>query len=145
MKFIFDNTTNIFLLALALSSGAALLFLSLQSRGAKASPLQATQLMNQGKSLILDVRSSEEFAQGHVREAKNIALADLSTRLGELNKFKAQAVIVVCGNGNLSARATTILQAAGFERAVRLDGGLAAWQAAGLPIAKLTQNAQAKS
>lgn len=136
MKFIFDNTTNIFLLVLALSSGAALLFLSLQSRGAKASPLQATQLMNQGKSLILDVRSSEEFALGHVREAKNIALADLSNRLGELNKFKTQAVIVVCGNGNLSARATTILQAAGFERAVRLDGGLAAWQAAGLPIAK---------
>ena len=136
MKFIFDNTTNIFLLILALSSGAALLFLSLQSRGAKASPLEATQMMNQGKSLILDVRSSDQFAQGHLRDAKNIALADLSTRLGELNKFKAQAVIVVCGNGNLSARATTILQAAGFERAVRLDGGLAAWQAAGLPIAK---------
>lgn len=93
-------------------------------------------MMNQGKSLILDVRSSDQFAQGHLRDAKNIALADLSTRLGELNKFKAQAVIVVCGNGNLSARATTILQAAGFERAVRLDGGLAAWQAAGLPIAK---------
>jgi rhodanese-related sulfurtransferase len=136
VKFIFDNTTNIFLLILALSSGAALLFLSLQSRGAKASPLEATQMMNQGKSLILDVRSSDQFAQGHLRDAKNIALADLSTRLNELNKFKAQAVIVVCGNGNLSARATTILQAAGFERAVRLDGGLAAWQAAGLPIAK---------
>lgn len=136
MKFLIDNPTNIFLLILAISSGAALLFLALQNRGAKATPLQATQLMNQGKSLILDVRSGEDFALNHVREAKNIALADLSGRINELNKFKAHPVIVVCGNGNLSSKATAILQAAGFERAVSLEGGLVAWQAAGLPTVK---------
>ncbi len=133
MKFIIDN---IFLLGLALASGAALLYLSLQNLGAKASALQATQLMNRGKTLILDVREAGEFANAHLRDAKNIALAELSTRLKELEKFKALPVIVVCQNGNQSSKATAQLQRAGFEQAVSLEGGLAAWQAAGLPTTK---------
>jgi rhodanese-related sulfurtransferase len=133
VKFIIDN---IMLIALATSSGLALLFLSLQSRGAKATPIAATQLMNRGKTLILDVRNSTEFATGHLREAKNIALAELGQRIGELEKFKTVPVIVVCQSGTLSSRATLQLQRAGFANAVSLEGGLTAWQAAGLPTAK---------
>ncbi len=133
MKFIIDN---IVLIVLAISSGAALLFLSLQNRGAKATPIAATQLMNRGKTLVLDVRTSTEFATGHLRDAKNIALGDLAKRIGELEKFKSTQVIVVCRSGNLSSRATLLLQRAGFANVVSLEGGLTAWQAAGLPTTK---------
>ena len=133
VKFIIDN---IILIGLACTSGLALLWMSLQNMGAKASPIQATQLMNRGKHLILDVRAAAEFAAGHLQGAKNIQLAELEKRIGELEKFKALPVIVVCQSGNQSSKATTQLQRGGFEQAVSLEGGLAAWLAAGLPTIK---------
>jgi rhodanese-related sulfurtransferase len=133
VKFIIDN---ILLLGLVLLSGGALLWPVLQRRGAKATPLQATQLINQGKTTILDVRAAVDFAKGHLRDAKNIPLADLPKRIGELDKVKAKPVLVVCQSGDLSSKATMQLQKDGFAEAVSLEGGLAAWQTLGLPLAK---------
>ncbi|MBC7499036.1 MAG: rhodanese-like domain-containing protein [Herminiimonas sp.] len=133
MKFIIDN---IWLFGLVLLSGGALLLPILQRRGNKVSLLQATQLINQGKTLILDVRTAEEFAVAHVRDAKNIPLKDLPKRIGELDKFKAKSVVVVCSSGVQSSKATGQLKNAGFNDVYSLDGGLAAWQAQGLPTAK---------
>lgn len=133
MKFISDN---IILIGLAFSSGMALLWMTLQNLGPRASAVQATQLINRGKTLILDVRAADEFGTGHLQNAKNIPLAELGTRLGELDKFKAQPVIVVCNSGTLSGKATSQLVKAGFAQAVTLEGGIAAWKEVGLPIAK---------
>lgn len=133
MKFFIDN---IWLIALVLVSGGALLWPNLQRRGAKVSVLQATQLINQGKSVILDVRDPAAFAAGHLRDAKNIPLNELPNRLGELDKFKSKAVIAVCQTGVQSAKAAAQLKKAGFNEAFSLNGGVAAWQAQGLPIAK---------
>lgn len=133
MKFFIDN---IWLIALVLVSGGALLWPNLQRRGAKVSILQATQLINQGKSVILDVRDPAAFAAGHLRDAKNIPLNELPNRLGELDKFKSKAVIAVCQTGVQSAKAAAQLKKAGFNEAFSLNGGVAAWQAQGLPIAK---------
>lgn len=133
MKFFIDN---IWLIGLALVSGGALLWPSLQRRGAKVTQLQATQLINQGKALILDVRDPSEFAGGHLRDARNIPFKELPNRLGELEKFKARPVIAVCQSGVMSSKATTMLRKGGFTGAVTLDGGMAAWRAQGLPIAK---------
>ena len=133
MKFIIDN---IWLFGLVLVSGGALLWPSLQRRGTKVSLLQATQMINQGKTLILDVREPAEFGTGHVRDAKNIPLKELTKRVGELEKFKSKAVIVVCSSGVQSSKATSQLKVAGFNEVYSLSGGLAAWQAQGLPTAK---------
>lgn len=133
MKFIIDN---IFLFGLVVVSGAALLWPILQRRGARISLLQATQLINQGKTLILDVRDGAEYAAAHVRDSRNIPQNELSKRVAELEKFKAKAVIVVCASGLRSAKATAQLKRAGFNEVYSLDGGLAAWQAQGLPTVK---------
>lgn len=133
MKFIIDH---IFTVALVLLSGGALLWPALQPRGKRASALQVTQLINRGKTTIVDVRTSEEFAKGHLRDAKNIPLAVLATRIGELDKSKARSVVVVCQSGARADKAVRQLAAAGYEDVVSLDGGLAAWQAAGLPVTK---------
>jgi rhodanese-related sulfurtransferase len=133
VKFIIDN---IWLIALALISGGALLWPSLQRRGEKVTLLQATQLINQGKTVIVDVREPAEFATGHMRDAKNIPLKQLSQRVGELEKFKSKAVVAVCQSGVQSSKATTQLRNAGFNEVYSLSGGLAAWQAQGLPTAK---------
>ncbi|MDP3669111.1 MAG: rhodanese-like domain-containing protein [Telluria sp.] len=133
MKFILDH---IFIVSIVILSGGALLLPALRPSGKRASVLQATQLINRGKTTILDVRQPAEFANGHVRDAKNIPLADLSSRIGELDKAKTKTVIVVCQQGARGDKAVKQLQAAGFEDVFNLDGGLAAWQAAGLPVSK---------
>ena len=136
MKFFVDNIYNLVLLLLAIGSGVALLVPTLLRRGDKVTTLQATQLINQGKTLLLDVRDPAEFAAGHMRDARNIPLKELSTRIGELDKFKARNVIVVCASGMQSSRATGALRGAGFASVVSLSGGLTAWQAQGLPVAR---------
>ena len=133
MKFFIDN---IFIVALVLLSGGALLVPAVMRRGAKVSLLQATQLMNQGKTLVLDVRTPAEFSTGHVRDAKNIALNELAGKLAELEKYKDKPVIVVCQSGIRSTKALTLLKKAGFNQAVSLDGGMADWLKQGLPSVK---------
>lgn len=133
MEFAIDN---IWLIALALISGGALLLPSLQQRGARVSLLQATQMINQGKTLIIDVRDPAQFAAGHLRDARNIPLKELPKRIGELDKFKSRKVIIVCQSGMQSSKATSQLKKAGFDEVYSLNGGLAAWQAQGLPTAK---------
>jgi len=133
VKFILDN---IFIVAIAAISGGALLWPALAPKGRRATALQVTQLINRGKTLVLDVRSADEFAASHLRDAKNIPLADLSNRIGELEKSKTRTVVVVCQSGARSDKAVRQLKAAGFEDVLSLEGGINAWTAAGLPVTK---------
>ncbi|HXA48362.1 MAG TPA: rhodanese-like domain-containing protein [Burkholderiaceae bacterium] len=133
MKFFIDN---ILLFVLILISGGMLVWPGLQRRGAKVSILQATQMFNQGKTLMLDVRAEEEFAKGHLRDAKNIPIKQLASRVGEIDKFKAKAVVVLCASGVQSSKASSLLKNAGFNDVHILDGGMTAWQTQGLPTVK---------
>jgi rhodanese-related sulfurtransferase len=133
VKFLIDN---IWLIFCALLSGGALLWPSLAARGSRVSLLQATQLLNQGRAVVVDVRDPKDFAIGHMREARNIPLKEFDKRIAELDKFKAKSVIVVCSSGMQSARATSKLKKAGFNEVFSLNGGMAAWQAQGLPVTK---------
>ena len=134
MKFIIDHLITV---AIAVLSGGALLRLSLAPRGRLASPLQATQMINRGKSTaVIDVRTADAFAVGHLRDAKSIPLADLGNRSGELDKSKIKTIIVVDHDGKDADKAARQLKAAGFEDIYGLEGGIAAWTAAGLPLIK---------
>lgn len=133
MNFILDN---IFLVAIAAISGIALMLPAFRGSGKRASPTEVTQLINRGKTTILDVRDAAEYAAGHLRDAKHIPLGELSSRIAELDKSKGKTVVVVCQRGSRAERAVRQLTAAGFTDVTTLDGGMAAWQAAGLPLAK---------
>ncbi len=133
MKFIIDN---LWLFGVLVFSGGALLWPHLQTRGRKVSLLEATQMINQGKTVIVDVRTPDDFAKGHVRGAINIPLQDLATRIGELAKSKTKNIIVVCQAGVQSSKAAAQLNQAGFNEVYSLSGGLAAWQSQGMPIVK---------
>ena len=133
MKFILDH---IFTVAIAVASGLALLWPALRPGGRRATPLQVTQMINRGKTVVVDVRSPDEFATGHLRDAKNIPLADLGNRIGELDKSKSKTVVVMCQSGVRADKAVRQLAAAGFEDVYSLEGGVAGWQAAGLPLTK---------
>ena len=80
---------------------------------------------------IIDVRTPEEFAQGHLPGAINIdiASADFGARVAALDPSAAYAVY--CRSGNRSARALAEMAAVGMTGAYHLGGGIGAWQSAG--------------
>jgi rhodanese-related sulfurtransferase len=81
--------------------------------------------------LVLDVRSAEEFASGHVPAAINVSHEQVAARTGELDP--AREVVVYCERGTRAAKATEVLRSAGF--AVRhLTGDMSGWREQGLPV-----------
>ena len=132
-KFIADN---VFLIAVALVSGAMLLW-PLARRGTggpSVSTLEATQLINRQGALVLDVRNADEFQKGHILNARNVPLSQLDSRLADIGKFKDKPIIVSCESGNRSGSAAAVLRKHGFAQVFSLRGGIGAWQQAGLPV-----------
>src|SRR6266568_4647685 len=86
IKFVGDN---LFLVGVALVSGAMLVWPAVRRAGGSASvsTLQATLLMNQQNALVLDVREAAEYEKAHVLGARNIPLGELEARSAELEKI----------------------------------------------------------
>ncbi len=84
--------------------------------------------------VILDVRTREEFDEGHIRMALLIPHAELEERINELAEHKNQPIIVYCFCGMRSALASSILAAHGFTRVYNMMDGLNAWTGQGYPI-----------
>ncbi len=91
----------------------------------------AERLQSPQPPLVVDVRSPQEFALGHLPGARNIPLE----RLGEhMPTLPADTdIVVVCRRGRRSAHAVAQMRAAGLTRAYRLRGGLEAWRDAIAP------------
>lgn len=87
--------------------------------------------MTGGKSnlVLLDVRSTTEYEDNHIKGAVNIPVADLRTRYKELNKDKP--TIIICSSGNRSSLATSILSRNGFTDLYNVAGGMTGYSAAG--------------
>lgn len=128
---------NVLLIGLVVVSGLSLVW-QLVSRpsGNSVSPVEATLLINREDAHILDVREADEFAAGHLPEAKNIPTSKLADRIGELEKFKDKPIIVCCASGMRSNKACAELQKYGFEKLHNLAGGVDAWVGAGYPVKK---------
>jgi len=85
-------------------------------------------------TVLLDVRTPEEFAAGHLEGARNVNFqaADFDARLGELDHATSYAVY--CHSGNRSGQALEKMAAAGFTHVADLAGGITAWADAGRAI-----------
>ncbi len=92
--------------------------------------------MNQGVTLILDVRDPKEYAAGHLPRARHIPVGELSKRVQEIGKYKDKPVILTSAAGPRGGGAARLLKQAGFTQVYRLKGGLAAWEQASLPLEK---------
>lgn len=128
---------NLALVALFLASGALLLWPDISRFGGGANAvgtLEATRLMNQPGTLVLDVRHGPEFAAGHLPRARHIPLGELAARVGEIAKFKDKPVIVTCRSGARAGSACRALKKAGFASVYNLKGGVPAWEQASLPV-----------
>jgi rhodanese-related sulfurtransferase len=88
------------------------------------------------KTVILDVRTAEEFTEGHIEGAINISHKQINANLNKIIDLKDQTVVVLCRSGRRALSAENDLRAAGFSDLRHLDGDMNAWQAADLPLIK---------
>lgn len=136
MQFVINNMLPI---SIAMLSGTMLLWSMLGNRvrGIRdVDCVAALQLINHKDALVLDVREDDEYKAGHVLNSKLIPLGKLRERMGELEKYKEQPVLVMCRNGSRSGNACAMLGKQGFAQVYNLAGGVTAWQKANLPLKK---------
>ena len=104
--------------------------------GASVSPQELVNLVNHEEALVLDVRESGEYSEGHIVKSLNIPHGSLTQRIAELNKYKEKPVVVTCKMGQNAGAAGTMLRKAGFANVSRLAGGIAEWRNQNLPVVK---------
>ena len=86
---------------------------------------------------IIDVRTPEEFTQGHLEKAVNADFNNKPQFESYLNSLdKNQTYMIYCRTGNRSGQTMQIMKDKGFEQIINLDGGIQAWQAAGFALQK---------
>lgn len=95
-----------------------------------------TSLSGTKDAVIIDVRTPEEFNDGHLKDALNYNIydSDFTAHLSSIDKNKP--VYVYCKKGGRSTDAADQLQAMGYKHLYNLEGGYAAWEGRGLPVEK---------
>lgn len=112
---------------LMLVVGAVILWIGYRAislpKGAKAiSTDDLKSVIKKKEQQLIDVRTPAEFKANHIKEFKNIPLAELPKRLQELDKGKE--VYVICQSGMRSSRAAALLQRNGFTQVINVTGGM---------------------
>lgn len=86
---------------------------------------EAKKLVDDSEAVVLDVRTPEEFEEGHIPKATLIPLQELESRLGELDKD--ETYLVVCRSGNRSVQASELLVQEGFKKVYNMTRGMNTW------------------
>lgn len=130
--------------AMLVAAALAVLFYELRLRAQSSgsiSPQDAVRLMNQGAAVV-DLRSAEDYAAGHIGNARRLPLESLAEGAESLKRFKEKPVIVYCDRGSSAGVAVRKLGALGFSKLFSLRGGLAAWRSENLPVVRATAGGQ---
>jgi len=93
-------------------------------------------LINREKANVVDVRSAEEFASGHLIGSRHVPLDNINTDLPKAVTDKKRPLILVCASGMRSQKAQRLATVLGYEQVHSLGGGLKIWQEANLPLEK---------
>lgn len=102
----------------------------------RLSPHQMTLLINREDAIVLDVRDKNAFDQGHITNAINIPLPELSAKIKQLEPYKNQPIIIVYATGQVPEKVGTLLANASFNKIHIAQGGITAWSNLGLPLVK---------
>lgn len=126
----------------ALLAAVALVLYLLYTKGLifanfeSVTPQQAFEILRKDpEAVLLDVRTPQEYAQGHIEGAKLVPLQVLEERLKSLEPLKKKRLVVYCRSGHRSAAASRILADHGFKP-LNVKGGINRWEAEGLPVVR---------
>lgn len=135
LKAVFMNSLSKFLVTLSLSL-ASLLSASAAVEIVNVPPAEFLELVERNDGIILDVRTPEEVAQGHIAGASvlNFYDKDFERKLNLMQKDKP--IYVYCRSGGRSSKAAQMMSRNGFASVYNLTGGIGAWNQAKLPLEK---------
>ncbi|WP_127959191.1 rhodanese-like domain-containing protein [Serratia microhaemolytica] len=118
----------------------AVIVMTFKSRFSKVKEItraEATRLINKEDAVVVDLRSRDDFRKGHIIGAINLTASEIKAgSLGELEKHKAQPVIVVCAHGTTSRPPAESLSQNGFGQVYILKEGISGWSGENLPLAR---------
>jgi len=97
-----------------------------------SAPFAAELLWSENAPLAIDVRAPREREQKHIAGSLSVPLNHLAEKLDALPKDRS--LLVYCAGGYRSSIAASLLQRSGFDRVSEIAGGIAGWEAAGLPV-----------
>lgn len=97
---------------------------------------EAQKLIQEGKVLVLDVRTPEEFQEGHIEGAVNIDFNGDNFAAQVKKLGTAKPVLVHCQGGGRSGRSLPVLEQVGFPQIYHMNEGFGEWEAAGKPVRK---------
>ena len=100
------------------------------------SPAELTALVNREDAVVVDISASGDFEKGHIAGSRNVQASALAPDHRVLAGAGERAVVLVCRSGQTASAAAAKLHKAGIARVHVLDGGIAGWQQAGLPLVK---------
>ncbi|MGN6479478.1 rhodanese-like domain-containing protein [Luteibacter sp.] len=100
----------------------------------------ATRMAGHDAPALLDVRTPEEYREGHLAGALNVPVDEVATRSGALGVKRDQELVVYCKSGKRAARARDTLQSLGYTNVHLLEGSADAWRADGRPLVKESPN-----
>lgn len=102
-------------------------------------PAEAETLIHASKDLlIIDVRTQEEFAEGHIAGARNVNF-NSPTFAAQMQAFADKKILIHCASGGRSTRALEALSGISFEKVYHLHKGFNAWVEAGKPVSTAPQ------
>jgi phage shock protein E len=116
----------------AVTNNAADAELDLATLPALLDPVTVNQIRERADVLLIDVREQAEYNEGHIPGITLIPMGEIPGRLAEIPKDKT--VVVTCRSGNRSSQVASYLQQQGFTNIHDMQGGILAWQQAGLPV-----------
>ncbi|MGB6296645.1 MAG: rhodanese-like domain-containing protein [Rivularia sp. (in: cyanobacteria)] len=102
--------------------------------------ISANELIEQIKvdksPIILDVRTAEEYLQGHIPGSINIEYRELPFRISEISSLSNKKIVVYCEKGVRANIAEETLKKAGFTEVLHLEGDMSGWRERGLATDK---------
>jgi rhodanese-related sulfurtransferase len=107
-----------------------------QEARAKVRSIAPRDLQGAPPGAVIFVDTSQDFARGHVPGARWVPRGWLELWIGDVVPSKSTPVAVTCVDGRSAVLAAATLQELGYQAVSALDGGMAAWQKAGLPLEK---------
>ena len=129
-------SNHLLLVGALTTSFLVVIFFELQrkARGiTSVEPQDAVKLIN-ADAVVVDLRSADAFARGHIVNAKNIPYDELDAEHKKLERFKSKPMVAVCEAGITSSRLVSALRKAGLDNVYGIRGGMTAWTQANLPL-----------
>lgn len=147
-KFLEFTGNHVLLVSALMVSFFLLIFSELRRKASGLVNVEASdavKLIN-NNAIVIDIRSADAFARGHIVNAKNIPNDELDAKINQLEEYKSTPIVAVCDAGVTTTGVVNKLRSAGFESVFGLKGGMSGWGQAGLPVVtgKKTRSKSAK-